>query len=246
MRFLGIIPARYSSSRFPGKPLAVIAGKTMIERVYRQASDAVDDVVVATDDERIFNAVRAFGGNVEMTSDEHENGTSRCYEVFCAYSKQTSYDAVVNIQGDEPLISPLAIKGLTDVFDDANVQIATLVNRVSYSDDLLDPNLVKVVRSCSGRAMYFSRSLVPFVRNREDSSKIDFFTHLGIYAFRADIFDKIIDLPSSATELSEQLEQNRWIENDFFVQTVETEYKSVGVDVPEDILRIEKKLGNVK
>ena len=244
MNILGIIPARYNSSRFPGKPLSNIAGKIMIKRVYEQSSKAIDDVVVATDDRRIFDAVINFGGNVVMTSKNHLNGTSRCVEALDIFSKQKNknYDIVINIQGDEPLISPVAINEIVELFFDKNTEIGTLINETKYSAELLNPNRIKVVIDKNNRGIYFSRSLIPFVRNQENYSNTKFYSHIGVYAYRTDILRKIATLSPSMIEIAESLEQNRWIENGFYIKTQITNYHSIGVDAPEDVAIIEKKI----
>jgi 3-deoxy-manno-octulosonate cytidylyltransferase (CMP-KDO synthetase) len=244
MKTLGIIPARYASSRFPGKPLADIGGKIMIQRVYEQASKAIENVVVATDDQRIFDAVEDFGGKAVMTSENHLNGTSRCLETMQIYSKKTniSFDVVVNIQGDEPLISPIAIKELVRLFDDKKIEIGTLITETKYSDELLNPNRIKVIIDKNQRGIYFSRSLIPFVRDEKNYSKTKFYSHIGVYAYRANILEEIVQLKPSMIEIAESLEQNRWIENGFYIKTQITDYHSIGVDTPEDVEKILKLL----
>ncbi len=240
MKTLGIIPARYNSTRFPGKPLVDIAGKTMIQRVFEQASKAYKNVIVATDDERIFDKVKTFGGEVVMTSKNHLNGTGRCFEAMQIYSKKTNsdFDIVVNIQGDEPLVSPDALNELITTFDDEKTQIATLVNRVKYSDDLLNKNKIKVVIDKNQKGIYFSRSLIPFVRDEKNIKNTYFYTHIGVYAFRVNILAKLVALEPCMIELAESLEQNRWIENDYYIKTKITDYKSFGIDTPEDLNKI--------
>lgn len=242
MNFLGIIPARYASSRFPGKPLADIAGKTMIHRVYLQASKALEKVVVATDDQRIFDEVNSFGGNVVFTSANHNTGTERCLEALEIFSEQqnTYFDIIVNIQGDEPLISPLAIKNLISVFSDLDVDIATLINKKPFSEELLNPNLVKVIKNNKHFAQYFSRNLIPYVRNSEDKNRLNFYTHVGIYAYRNQILKQISQLEQTNTEIAEMLEQNRWLENTYRIKTIVSDYFSIGVDTPEDLEKIIK------
>lgn len=237
MTFIGIIPARYSSSRFPGKPLAMIAGKTMIQRVYEQAKKALETVVVATDDVRIYEAVTAFGGKVVMTSTEHRSGTDRCRE---AYNKLgVKADVVINIQGDEPFIQPEMINALCACFP---TDIATLVKPYTTSDkiaDLLNPNNVKaVVSSESGKALYFSRSVVPYLRGIEESewlSKHQYYKHIGMYAYSVDVLEQITSLPQSTLEKAESLEQLRWLENGYTIKVATTEYETIGIDTPEDL-----------
>lgn len=240
MKTLGIIPARYSSTRFPGKPLANIGGKIMIQRVYEQASKAIENVIVATDDQRIFDAVENFGGEVVMTSENHLNGTSRCLEAMQIYSKNTNidFDVIVNIQGDEPLINPVAIKKIVALFDDKRTEIGTLINETDYSDELLNPNRIKVVIDKNQRGIYFSRSLIPFVRDEKNYLKTKFYSHIGIYGYRTNILEQITQLKPSMTEIAESLEQNRWIENGFYIKTQITDYHSIGVDAPENIEKI--------
>ncbi len=240
MKVLGIIPARYASSRFPGKPLVDIGGKPMIQRVYEQAKKAFEHVLIATDDNRIFEKAKSFGGEVVMTSEDHLNGTSRIFEAYQLYAEKQNFDVVVNIQGDEPLISPIALQELTQAFDNPQTEIATLINKKSYSEELLNPNKIKVVIDKKQRGIYFSRSLIPFVRDEKNIKTTQFYTHIGVYAFRANIFEKIIKLSPSMIEMAESLEQNRWIENGYYIKTVITDYQSVGVDAPEDLARINK------
>lgn len=242
MNFLGIIPARFASSRFPGKPLADIAGKTMIHRVYLQASKALEKIVVATDDQGIFDEVKSFGGNVVFTSTNHNTGTERCLEALDIFSEQenTFFDIIVNIQGDEPLISPEAIKNLISVFSDSEVDIATLINKKSFSEELLNPNLVKVIKNNKNFAQYFSRNLIPYIRNYEDKNKLNFYTHVGIYAYRNQILKQISALKKTNSEIAEKLEQNRWLENAYSIKTIVSDYFSIGVDTPEDLEKIIK------
>lgn len=237
--FIGIIPARYASTRFPGKPLAMLGEFTMIERVYRRASQALDRVVVATDDHRIFDAVRAFGGEVVMTSESHRSGTDRCYEAYlnCA----SAADVVINIQGDEPFIDPVQIEQLKGCFDDPDVDIATLVRRFDPArgyDALANPNSPKVVVSDSGRALYFSRSVIPYVRGLDRDgwpSATTYYTHVGIYAYRADVLGKIVALPQSPLELAESLEQLRWLQGGYSIATAVTSSPTIGIDTPADL-----------
>jgi len=244
MRVLGIIPARYASSRFPGKPLADIDGKPMIWYVYQAAHKALDEVVVATDDERIFDAVKGFGGEVVMTSTEHRSGTDRCAEALYLYSLVTNenFDIVVNIQGDEPLIEPEVIETLAKSFD-CKTQIATLINREDNIEVLQNPNVVKVIRDKNGDAIYFSRSIIPFVRGEKPEDwprKHVFYRHVGIYAYRSEVLSEITKLPPGLLEQAESLEQNRWIENGYKIKTIITDYSSIGVDTPEDLKQVEQ------
>lgn len=240
MKFIGIIPARYASSRFPGKPLVDMDGKTMIQRVYEQVVQAVDDVCVATDDERIEAAVKAFGGNVVMTSDKHRSGTDRCFE---AYQKVgNGFDVVINIQGDEPFIHPEQIETIKACFTDDQVQIATLVkpfrSDADFESTLFNPNSPKVVVNKKFEAMYFSRSIIPYIRGKKYTEWLSshvFYKHIGMYAYRADILAEITALPQSTLELAESLEQLRWLENGYKIKVGITEQETIGIDTPEDL-----------
>ena len=249
MQYIGIIPARYASSRFPGKPLADIGGMSMIQRVYEQASKVLDTVIVATDDERIYDCVRAFGGLVYMTSAEHRCGTDRICEAYQLYrasgngnrvSDNGDQDiVVVNIQGDEPFIQPEQIQAVMDCFP---TDIATLAKPYTEQDDLqelLTPNIVKVVFSQqTGEALYFSRSVIPYLRGVEQSewlSKGQYFSHIGLYAYRADILLRITQIPQTPLEKAESLEQLRWLENGLKIKVAVSNTKSIGIDTPEDL-----------
>ena len=235
----GIIPARYASSRFPGKPLAQIAGKSMVQWVYeRVRSSEVSGLAVATDDERIAQCVRGFGGQVVMTSPDHASGTDRCGEA--ALSMQPAdKDVVINIQGDEPLISPREIHLLASAFEDRSVQIATLVN--PFQDDTLlhNPNVVKVVKAKNGNVLYFSRLPVPYLRESGATPPKNYYRHIGVYAYRYGVLKDIVKLPTSELENSEKLEQLRWLENGYTIRALECDYQGIGVDTPEDLARIE-------
>jgi 3-deoxy-manno-octulosonate cytidylyltransferase (CMP-KDO synthetase) len=253
MNVLGIIPARYASTRFPGKPLALIAGKSMIERVYRQAEKALKTVVVATDDERIFNHIKNFGGLVVMTSENHSSGTERCAEALNLMQQKTgkTFSHVVNIQGDEPFISPEEINTLVNLLKDENVEIATLAQKINSQTALFDHNIVKVVFSHSQRAIYFSRATIPFVRGTEKEwwlEKTEFYKHVGIYAYRSDTLKTLSLLKNHAIETMESLEQNRWLANDLIIKVGFTEFESIGVDTLKDLEDIEMliKLGKIK
>lgn len=244
MRYIGIIPARYASSRFPGKPLAEICGKTMIQRVYEQASKVLDTVIVATDDERIYDCVKSFGGVVYMTSTAHRCGTDRICEAYQLWRKRDEAIAdeeivVVNIQGDEPFIQPEQIKAVMDCFP---TDIATLAKPYTADDDLqelLTPNIVKVVFSQqTGEALYFSRSVIPYLRGVEQNEWLDkgqYFSHIGLYAYRADVLLRITQLPPSTLEQMESLEQLRWIENGLKIKVAVSHTKSIGIDTPNDL-----------
>lgn len=237
--FIGIIPARYASTRFPGKPLAILGGHTMIERVYRRASQALDRVVVATDDRRIYDAVTAFGGEVVMTSESHRSGTDRCFEAYRNCGSDA--DVIINIQGDEPFIDPRQIEQLKGCFDDAAVDIATLIRRFDPTrgyDALANPNTPKVVISDAGRALYFSRSIIPYVRGLDQEqwpSATTYYTHVGIYAYRADVLGKIVTLTQSPLELAESLEQLRWLQAGYSIATAVTSSPTIGIDTPADL-----------
>ena len=248
MQYLGIIPARYASSRFPGKPLAEICGKPMIQRVYEQASKVLDTVIVATDDQRIYDCVKGFGGKVYMTSSEHRCGTDRICEAYRLYKADLGNQGlnygdentvVVNIQGDEPFIQPEQIQAVMDCFP---TDIATLAKPYSPQDnlqELLTPNIVKVVFSQqTGEALYFSRSVIPHLRGLKSDEYVrqgQHFRHIGMYAYRADILKKITQLAPSPLEKLECLEQLRWLENGLTIQVALTHHASIGIDTPEDL-----------
>lgn len=244
MNFLGIIPARYASTRFPGKPLALLGGKTIIERVYKQVENSVDETYVATDDERIKKAVESFGGKVIMTSTHHKNGTDRCNE---AYKKiKRKYDVVINIQGDEPFIQPQQIEALKSCFDDSTTQIATLVKPFDSNSSyemLENINSPKVVINKTMNALYFSRSIIPFLRNIKDKNEWiknqTFYKHIGLYAYCCNILNEITQLPQSALESAESLEQLRWLENGYKIKVGISEIETIGIDTPEDLQRAE-------
>jgi 3-deoxy-manno-octulosonate cytidylyltransferase (CMP-KDO synthetase) len=247
MKFLGIIPARYASTRFPGKPLAEIGGKLMIQRVYEQVRPCLDDVWVATDDERIKLAVEQFGGKVMMTSDQHKSGTDRCLEA--AQKISGHFDVIINIQGDEPFIQARQIEALKECFTtNPQTQLATLVKPFSVKDGikaLLNPNSPKVVLNKKGEAMYFSRSVVPYLRGipqEEWLNKQIFYKHIGIYAYQRETLAEIALLPQSPMELAESLEQLRWLENGYHIQTAVTDIENLAVDTPEDLDRIREYL----
>ncbi len=239
LKFIGIIPARYASTRFPGKPLADICGKSMIERVYIQAHKELENVAVATDDERIAEAVKAFGGNVVMTSTEHRSGTDRCFEAY--NNLKSNADVIINIQGDEPFIDPTQITAIKECFNSADTQIATLVRKFDPSkgfEALFDCNTPKVVFDNDMNAIYFSRSIIPYVRNhewREWINNVDFYTHVGMYAYRASVLGKITRLPQSSLELAESLEQLRWVQNGYKIKVGITHCPTIGIDTPADL-----------
>ncbi|HRG80854.1 MAG TPA: 3-deoxy-manno-octulosonate cytidylyltransferase [Cyclobacteriaceae bacterium] len=236
MKILGIIPARYASTRFPAKPLADLGGRSMIRRVYTQAakSDSLTKVVVATDHLEIFEHVTAFGGNVCMTSDDHVSGTDRCFEVL---SKEIEkFDYVINIQGDEPFISPLQIDLLVSLLD-GKTELATLIKRLENQEQLLNPNLVKVVFNKNHEALYFSRSPIPYWRGKETDwvHHHHYYKHIGMYAYRSDILEKITSSKVSLLERAESLEQLRWLESGYKIKVAETTLETVGIDTPEDL-----------
>ncbi len=237
---LGIIPARYASTRFPGKPLAMIEGKSMIRRVYEQASQAktIDKLVVATDDERIAEHVLSFGGEVVMTNAEHPSGTDRCYEAFKKVAGDFNY--VINIQGDEPFLDPKQIDELGAVCK-GQTELATQMIRVDNSAFLFDQGEVKIVLNHENEALYFSRMVIPFVKGKPEAEwhlHHNYFRHVGMYAYRRDVLQAITKLPVSALEKAESLEQLRWLEAGFKIKCVETQFDSHCIDTPEDIERV--------
>lgn len=240
MRVLILIPARYASTRFPGKPLAEIGGKPMIQHVVEKAMRVTGDVFVATDDQRIFDRVREFGGQVVMTSVEHKSGTDRCYEAYrhIIAANGKTYDVVVNIQGDEPFILPEQVLALIGCFQDEEIQIATLAKRFEQNAGIFDPNKVKVVCSAQQTALYFSRSAIPFCRGVDPESwitAVPFFKHIGMYAYRPEVLKEITNLPQGILEKAESLEQLRWLENGYKIAVRVTDHESVGIDTPEDL-----------
>lgn len=248
LQFVAIIPARYASTRFPGKPLALLGGKPVIQRVYEQVSAVVEEAVVATDDERIFAAVEAFGGRVVMTSTEHRSGTDRCYEAYCKIGKE--YDVVINVQGDEPFIAHSQLKAIMSCFEDEATQIATLVKPFAPEDGieaLENPNSPKVVVDAASRAIYFSRSVIPYLRGVERAEWLNnhtFYKHIGMYAFRSEVLREVTALPQSSLEKAESLEQLRWIENGYKIGVGVSDVETVGIDTPEDLARAELFLAN--
>lgn len=244
LNFITIIPSRYGSTRFPGKPLADICGKPMIQRVYEQAKKAMEDVWVATDDERIASVVKAFGGNVVITSADHQSGTDRCNEAVRKVAALTGkqYDVVVNVQGDEPFMQPDQIELVMECFKkDASSEIATLIQPILSNEDIFKPDMVKVVLDNQSNAIYFSRSPIPFQVGVEPSKWTENFTfygHIGIYAYRTDVLEKLSSLPKSGLEKAESLEQLRWLENGFKIRTGITHYDSFGIDTPEDLRKV--------
>ncbi len=240
MQFLGIIPARYASTRFPGKPLADMDGKSMIQRVYEQVQSTVDQLYVATDDGRIYDTVKSFGGHVVLTSEEHRSGTDRCYEAFQKVGNDI--DVIINIQGDEPFIQPEQIELLKNCFSETTTQIATLVKPFDKNGDfeqtLFNPNTPKVVLNNQSEAMYFSRSIIPYIRGEQHTEWLKthtFYKHIGLYAYRSDVLKEITALPQSTLELAESLEQLRWLQNGYKIKVAITDQETIGIDTPEDM-----------
>ena len=239
---LGIIPARYGSTRFPGKPLIDIGGKSMIHRVYEQSlkSSSLKKIIVATDDERIADHVMHFGGEVSITSSSHQSGTDRCAEVW--QKEKGNFDIVINIQGDEPFINPKQIDLLADCFSDSQIDIATLVKKLEREEDIRNPNIVKAIRNFKNEAIYFSRSPIPYRRNPE--AEIHYFKHIGIYGYRSNVLMEITKLPIGNLEKAESLEQLRWVENGYRIGVKETTMESLSIDTPDDLKHVEKYLKN--
>lgn len=242
MKVVGIIPARYASTRFPGKPLALIKGKPMIQRVYEQAlKSKLDAVVIATDDVRIADAVMDFGGQYVMTSPNHRSGTDRCCEALDLL--KTKYDAVVNIQGDEPFIDPKQIDLLVDLIVRDDTPLASLAKRIDDVDELFSPNAVKVVVNQEGNALYFSRNPIPFMRNVDRDewlAKSRFYKHIGIYAYKADVLHQVAHMEPSALEQAESLEQLRWLENGLAIRMALSDAENISIDTPDDLHRAEQ------
>lgn len=246
MKFIAIIPARYASTRFPGKPLADMGGKPMIQRVYEQVQKAVDNVWVATDNTCIFDAVVAFGGKAVMTAVEHRSGTDRIQEAYTKIGEPS--DVIINVQGDEPFIQPEQIDVLKNCFDSKDIELATLVKPFRKEEGfeaLFNPNSPKVVINKNNEAIYFSRSIVPYIRDAHHTEwlgKHIFYKHIGMYAYRADVLREITQLPQSSLEKAESLEQLRWIENGFRIRVGYTDVETIGIDTPEDMERAVKLL----
>lgn len=242
MKFISIIPARYASTRFPGKPLAMLGGKSVIQRVYEKVSGVIDETWVATDDERIFNAVESFGGKVVMTRNDHKSGTDRIEEAIEKIGGD--YDVVINVQGDEPFIQASQIKTVCECFDDPSTEIATLGKPFGNDMDAINnPNSPKIVVDKKGYAMYFSRSVIPFVRGKESKEwplSYPFLKHIGLYAYRRNVLAEVTRLPQGELEKAESLEQLRWLENGYRIKVGLTDVETVGIDTPEDLARAEK------
>ena len=240
MKFTAIIPARYASTRFPGKPLAILGGKTVIQRVYEQAVNVLGQAYVATDDERILQAVEAFGGQAVMTRTDHKSGTDRIQEA--AEKIHTDADVIINVQGDEPFIQRSQIETLCHLFDEPQTQIGTLGKRFESMEAVENPNSPKIVTDTKGFALYFSRSVIPFIRGTERGEwfgRFPFLKHLGIYAYRRNVLEEITKLPQSTLEKAESLEQLRWLQNGYRIRVGETDVETVGIDTPEDLQRAE-------
>lgn len=243
MNYLAIIPARYASTRFPGKPLALLGGKTVIQRVYEQVAGVLDDTVVATDDVRIHDAVLSFGGKAVMTSPDHRSGTDRCWEACCKLGR--TYDVVLNVQGDEPFIRRSQLEAVMHCFDDPATDIATLVKPFTEADGLPaleNPNSPKVVLDAASRAIYFSRSVIPYlrgVRRAEWLARHTFYKHIGLYAFRSEVLRAVTALPPSTLERAESLEQLRWLENGYRIGVGISDVETIGIDTPEDLEKAE-------
>lgn len=241
MNFTAIIPARYASTRFPGKPLALLGNKPVIQHVYEQASSVLSDVWVATDDDRIREAVKKFGGRVVMTRADHKSGTDRIEEA--AEKTGTQADVIINIQGDEPFVQPSQIKTLMQLFDNADTQIGTLGKHFENIEAVRNPNSPKIVTDKQGFALYFSRSVIPYIRGAQDNewlSHFPFLKHLGLYAYRREVLHEITQLPQSSLEIAESLEQLRWLENGYRIRVGLTDVETVGIDTPEDLQRAEE------
>jgi len=248
MRILGIIPARYASTRFPGKPLVMIDGKTMIRRVYEQAMKCalLSNVVIATDNEAIYNHVGLFNGKALMTGSSHRSGTERCHEAVEILRKNGDvYDYVINIQGDEPFIDPEQIRQLADCFAYRETLLATLIKKITHHGEISDPNVVKVTIDKNGSALLFSRSPIPYTRGKEVESWLSgttYYKHVGIYGYQSMVLDDLINLPETPLERAESLEQLRWLEHGFRIQTQLTEFESVSIDIPSDLLKITNRI----
>lgn len=243
MKFIAIIPARYASTRFPAKPLAMLGGKPIIQRVYERVSSVIDNTVVATDDERIKSAVEAFGGRVVMTSTHHRSGTDRCFEAFTIAGADS--DVVINVQGDEPFIAPSQLRSLMACFDDSTTDIATLVKPFTPEmgiEALRNPNSPKVVVGANHQALYFSRSVIPYLRGIDENEWLShhtFYKHIGLYAYRADVLRQISAMAPGCLEQAESLEQLRWLEAGLAIKVGETNIETIGIDTPEDLARAE-------
>jgi len=247
MNFIGIIPARYQSTRFPGKPLVMLNDKPIIQWVYENALKALEVVYVATDDQRIFDAVEAFGGKAIFTSFHHQSGTDRCAEAALLLSKEMRVDVVINIQGDEPFIHPEQIEALMTCFHHMKTEIATLIKPINKLEEINNINRPKVVINLAYEAMYFSRSPIPFVRGAAQEDWLNqspFYSHVGMYAYRLDVLLELTKLPLGKLEKAESLEQLRWLENGYSIKTAQTLFENIGIDTPEDLENARKYLSN--
>lgn len=247
MKFIAIIPARYASTRFPGKPLAVLGGKTVIQRVYEQAISILPEAYVATDDDRIFQTVESFGGRAVMTRADHKSGTDRIEEA--AEKIGTDADVIINIQGDEPFVQASQILTLQHLFDAKETQIGTLGKRFDSMDAVMNPNSPKIVCDRRGFALYFSRNVIPYLRGRDVQDWLEHFPylkHLGIYAYRREVLREVTILPQSPLEMAESLEQLRWLENGYRIRVGLTDEETVGIDTPDDLRRAEEFLAQMK
>ena len=245
MKFMAIIPARYASTRFPGKPLAVLGGKTVIQRVYEQVCSVLDEVYVATDDQRIFQCVEGFGGRAVMTRTDHKSGTDRIQEAVEKIG--TDADVIINVQGDEPFIQPSQVETLMHLFDAPETQIGTLGKPFESLEAVENPNSPKIVTDVRGFALYFSRSVIPYIRGVERTDwfgQYPFLKHLGIYAYRRDVLAEVTQLPQSSLEKAESLEQLRWLQNGYRIRVGLTDVETIGIDTPEDLQRAEQFLLN--
>ena len=241
MKFIAIIPARYASTRFPGKPLALLGGKPVIQHVYEQAVKALDEAWVATDDTRIYDTVTGFGGHAVMTRTDHKSGTDRIEEAVEKIG--TDADVIINIQGDEPFVQVSQIKTLMQLFDNTGTQIGTLGKRFESREAATNPNSPKIVTDLQGFALYFSRSVIPFVRGANSDNwfeQFPYLKHLGLYAYRREVLREVTRLPQSPLELAESLEQLRWLENGYRIRVGLTDVETVGIDTPEDLQRAEE------
>lgn len=246
-KFIAIIPARYASTRFPGKPLAILGGKPVIQRVYEQVTCVLDNAYIATDDQRIYDTVMGFKGKAIMTRPDHQSGTDRIEEAIEKIGGD--FDVVVNIQGDEPFIQQSQIEALCTCFKDPDTQIATLGKPFSTMEAAENPNSPKIVVDNHGYAMYFSRSVIPFVRGADKSewlNKYPFLKHLGIYAYRNEVLHEITQLPQSSLEKAESLEQLRWLQNGYRIKVSVTDVETIGIDTPEDLQKAEEFLRRIK
>ena len=243
MRVAAIIPARYQSTRLPAKPLRMLGSKSIIEWVYEAVHAVIEDVVVATDDQRIIDEVERFGGRAIMTSTAHRSGTDRCAEALA--KMEGKYDVVVNVQGDEPFIRKEHIEALLTCFTNPATQIATLAKPITpdEAESITNPNCVKVTTDCNNRALYFSRSAIPYQRDvaiEEWATRHTYLKHIGIYAFRAGALEAVTALEISPLERAEKLEQLRWLEHGYHISVATTDYATIGIDTPEDLARAEE------